>query len=155
MAMRPPIAMPSMSKRSKRVLITIAALIVLAILWFQFVGVYINWLWFGEVGYRQVWTTQVLSELALFVIGGVVGAGVVFLALLLAYRSRPVFVPSGEVDPLSPYRTIVSSRPKTFIFSISILVGIICAFSAKGSWETIQLWLHAPEFRPDGPAVRP
>ncbi len=146
MAMRPPIAMPSMSKRSKRVLITIAALIVLAILWFQFVGVYINWLWFGEVGYRQVWSTQVLSEVVLFLIGGVVGAGVVFLALLVAYRSRPVFVPSGEVDPLSPYRTIVSSRPKTFIFSISILVGIICAFSAKGSWETIQLWLHAQTF---------
>jgi len=135
-----------MSKRSKRVLITIAAIIVLAILWFQFVGVYINWLWFGEVGYRQGWSTQVLSEVLLFIIGGVVGAGAVFLSLLLAYRSRPVFVPSGEADPLSPYRTVVSSRPKTFIFSISILVGIICAFSAQGSWRTVQLWLHAQNF---------
>ena len=151
MAMRPPIAMPSMSKRSKRVLITIAALIVLAILWFQFVGVYINYLWFGEVGYRQVWTTQVVSEVVLFVIGGLAGGGVVFLSLLLAYRSRPVFVPSGEVDPLSPYRTVVSSRPKTFIFSISILVGLICAFSAQGNWQTIQLWMHAQDFHQTDP----
>ncbi len=146
MAMRPPIAMPSMSKRSKRVLITLGALIVLAVLWFQFVGVYINWLWFGEVGYRQVWTTQVLSEVVLFVVGGIVGGAVVFLSLLIAYRSRPVFVPSGEVDPLSPYRTVISSRPKTFIFSISILVGLICAFSAQGNWQTIQLWIHAQTF---------
>ncbi len=146
MAMRPPIGMPTMTKRSKRVLITLVALVVLAILWFQFVGVYVDWLWFGEVGYRQVWSTQVLSRLVLFLIGGIGGGGVVFLSLFLAYRSRPVFVPSGEVDPLSPYRTVVSSRPKTFIFAISILVGLICAFSAQGEWQTVQLWLNAQPF---------
>jgi len=145
-AMRPPIGMPTMTKRSKRVLITLVALVVLAILWFQFVGVYVDWLWFGEVGYRQVWSTQVLSRLVLFLIGGIGGGGVVFLSLFLAYRSRPVFVPSGEVDPLSPYRTVVSSRPKTFIFAISILVGLICAFSAQGEWQTVQLWLNAQPF---------
>ncbi len=32
------------------------------------------------------------------------GGGLVFLALYLAYRSRPVFVPTNEVDPLAPYR---------------------------------------------------
>ena len=146
MAMRPPIGMPSMSKRSKRVIITLVALVVLAILWFQFVGVFVDWLWFGEVGYRQVWTTEIVSKIVLFLIGGIGAGGVVFLALNMAYRSRPVFVPSGEVDPLSPYRTVVSSRPKTFVFSISILVGLICAFSTQGDWQTVQLWLHAQSF---------
>ena len=146
MAMRPPIGMPSMSKRSKRVIITLVALVVLAILWFQFVGVFVDWLWFGEVGYRQVWTTEIVSKIVLFLIGGIGTGGVVFLALNMAYRSRPVFVPSGEVDPLSPYRTVVSSRPKTFVFSISILVGLICAFSTQGDWQTVQLWLHATSF---------
>lgn len=146
MAMRPPIGMPSMSKRSKRVIITLVALVVLAILWFQFVGVYVDWLWYREVGFKQVWSTQVLSKVVLFLIGGVGAAGVVFLSLLMAYRSRPVFVPSGEVDPLNPYRTIVSSRPKTFILSISILVGLICAFSTQSDWQTMQLWLHAQSF---------
>ncbi len=146
MAMRPPIGMPSMTKRSKRVIITLVALVVLAILWFQFVGVYVDWLWYREVGFEQVWSTQVFSKVVLFLIGGVGAAGVVFLSLLLAYRSRPVFVPSGEVDPLSPYRTIVSSRPKTFIFSISILVGLICAFATQSDWQTIQLWLHGQPF---------
>lgn len=146
MAMRPPIGMPVMSKRSKRVLITVASLIVLAVLWVQFVGIYIDWLWFGEVGYRQVWSTQVLTRAVLFVIGLVGGGGVVFLSLLLAYRSRPVFVPSGEVDPLSPYRTVVSSRPRIFIFAISIIVGLICAFSSQGDWQTVQLWMHSQTF---------
>jgi len=145
-AMRPPIGMPTMSRRSKRVLITLVTLVVLAILWFQFVGLYIDWLWFGEVGFRQVWSTQAWSRIVLFLIGAVGGGGVVFAALLLAYRSRPVFVPSGEVDPLSPYRTVVSSRPKTFILAISGIVGLICAFSAQGNWQTVQLWLHAQTF---------
>lgn len=146
MAMRPPIGMPAMSRRSKRVLITLVTLVVLAILWFQFVGVYIDWLWFGEVGFRQVWSTSVWSRVVLFLIGAIAGGGVVFASLLLAYRSRPVFVPSGEVDPLSPYRTVVSSRPKTFILAISGIVGLICAFSAQGNWQTVQLWLHAQTF---------
>ncbi|WP_231988483.1 UPF0182 family membrane protein [Nakamurella panacisegetis] len=149
--MRPPIGMPSMSKRSKRVLITLVALVVLAILWFQFVGVFVDWLWFGEVGYRQVWTTEIVSKIVLFLIGGIGAGGVVFLALNTAYRSRPVFVPSGEVDPLSPYRTVVSSRPKTFVFAISILVGLICAFSTQGDWQTVQLWLHAVSFGKSDP----
>lgn len=146
MAMRPPIGMPTLSKRSKRVLITVATIVVLAVLWFQFVGIYVNWEWFGEVGYRQVWSTSVVSRAILFVLGFVVGGGAVFLSLLLAFRSRPVFVPSGEVDPLSPYRTVVSSRPKTFVFAISILIGLICAFSAQGDWQTVQLWIHAQTF---------
>ena len=146
MAMRPPIGMPVMSKRSKRVLITVASLIVLAVLWVQFVGVYIDWLWFGEVGYRQVWSTQVVTRAILFVIGLIGGGGVVFLSLMLAYRSRPVFVPSGEVDPLSPYRTVVSTRPRIFVFGIAIIVGLICAFSAQGDWQTVQLWMHSQTF---------
>ena len=146
MAMRPPIGMPVMSKRSKRVLITVASIIVLIVLWIQFVGIYIDWLWFGEVKYRQVWTTQLVTRAILFVVGLLGGGGVVFLSLLFAYRSRPVFVPSGEVDPLSPYRTVVSSRPRIFVFAISIIVGLICAFSAQGDWQTVQLWMHSQTF---------
>ena len=41
----------------------------------------------------------------------------------LAYRSRPVFVPTNEVDPLAPYRTIITTRPKLFAFGISGVVG--------------------------------
>ena len=93
MAMRPPVGLPTMSKRAKRVLIALVSLAVLAILWFQFVGIYVDWLWFGEVGFREVFTTQAISRIVMFLIAGLGGGGLVFLALYLAYRSRPVFVP--------------------------------------------------------------
>ena len=146
MAMRPPVGLPTMSKRAKRVLIALVGLAVLAILWFQFVGIYVDWLWYGEVGYRAVFTTQAVSRIIMFLIGGIGSAALVFLAMYMAYRSRPVFVPSGESDPLAPYRTIVTSRPKLFVFGVAGLVGLICGLSAQSDWTTVQLWLHGGDF---------
>jgi uncharacterized membrane protein (UPF0182 family) len=135
-----------MSKRAKRVLIALVSLAVLAILWFQFVGIYVDWLWYGEVGFREVFTTQAISRAVLFLIAGLGGGGLVFLSLYLAYRSRPVFVPTNEVDPLAPYRTIITTRPKVFAFGISGVVALICGLSAQGDWTTVQLWLHGGDF---------
>ena len=70
MAMRPPVGLPTMSKRAKRVLIALVSLAVLGILWFQFVGIYVDWLWFGEVGFREVFTTQAISRIIMFLIAG-------------------------------------------------------------------------------------
>src|SRR6478752_1640282 len=130
--MRPPVGLPTMSKRAKRVLIALVSLAVLAILWFQFVGIYVDWLWYGEVGYREVFTTQAISRIVLFLVAGLGAAGLLFLALFLAYRSRPVFVPTNEVDPLAPYRTVVTSRPKLFAFGLAGIVGLVCGLSAQG-----------------------
>src|SRR5690349_4500959 len=141
-AMRPPVGLPTMSKRAKRVLIALVSLAVLAILWFQFVGIYVDWLWYGEVGFREVFTTQAVSRVAMFLVAGLGAGGLVFLAMYLAYRSRPVFVPTAEVDPLAPYRTIVTTRPKLFAFGISGLVALVCGLSAQSDWTVVQLWLH-------------
>src|SRR6476659_7660161 len=144
--MRPPVGLPTMSKRAKRVLIALVSLAVLGILWFQFVGIYVDWLWFGEVGYREAFTTLALSRAALFLIAAVGGGGLIFLALYLAYKSRPGFVPTNEVDPLAPYRTIITTRPKLFAFGISGVVALICGLSAQSDWTIVQLWLNGGEF---------
>jgi len=142
----PPQGMPVLSSRAKRVLIVVVALIVAAVLWFQFVGVYVDYAWYREIGATQVFTTQLWTRAALFLIAGVGAALIVLLMLLLAYRSRPVFLPTGEVDPLAPYRVIVSARPKLFGIGVSALVGLISGLSAQNSWQTVQLWMHGGNF---------
>lgn len=138
--------MPAISKRAKRVLITLAALVVLAILWVQFVGLYVDWSWFREVGFSQVFSTRLITRLVLFLIIGVVSAGVVFASLLMGYRTRPVFVPTNTVDPLSPYRALVTRRPKLFAIGLSVVIGLICGLSAQGQWSTVQLWMNRQTF---------
>jgi uncharacterized membrane protein (UPF0182 family) len=142
----PPQGMPVLSSRAKRILSVVVALIVAAVLWFQFVGVYVDYAWYREIGATQVFSTQLWTRIALFFIAGVGAALVVLLALLVAYRSRPVFLPTGEIDPLAPYRVIVSARPKLFGIGVSVLVGLICGLSAQNAWQTVQLWMHGGNF---------
>lgn len=146
MAQRPTIGMPTLSPRAKRVLYVLAALVILAIAWFQFVGFYWNWAWFGEVGFRQVFTTEIVTRIILFVIGFIIPAGLVFGSLVMAYRSRPVFVPTNEVDPLAPYRTVISTRPRLIAIGLSVLVGAVTGVSAQAQWQTAQLWLNSQSF---------
>ncbi len=146
MAIRPPVGLPTMSRRAKRVLIALVSLAVLAFLWLQFVGIFVDWLWYREVGYGEVFTTQAVSRIVLFLIAALVGGGLVLGSLYVAYKSRPVFVPTNEIDPLAPYRTIVSARPKVFLFGISGLVALICGLSAQSNWATVQLWLNGGNF---------
>jgi len=135
-----------MSRRGKRVLIAVLALALIAVVWFQFVGLYVDFAWFHEVGFTQVFTTQLQSRAVLFLIAGLGAGGLVLLSLTLAYRSRPFFVPTDEVDPLAPYRSIISGRPKLIAIVIASVVGLICGLSAQGSWATVQLWLHSTSF---------
>ncbi|MEO5833521.1 MAG: UPF0182 family protein [Nakamurella sp.] len=143
---RPPISLPSMSRRSRRVIIALVSIAVLFVLWFNFVGVYVDYLWFSEVGFQQVFTTQILSRIVMFLVAGILAGLIIFGAIVLAYRSRPVFVPTDEIDPLAPYRIAISGRPKLITIGISAVVGVICGLSAQGNWETVQLWLHGTSF---------
>ena len=109
--MRPAARMPKLTRRS-RILIAISLVVVLLLLIGpRFVDAYVDWLWFGELGYRSVFTTQIVTRLLIFLVVGLVIGAVVFAALALAYRTRPVFVPTaGPNDPIARYRTAVMSR---------------------------------------------
>src|SRR5215204_3805681 len=105
MGTRSPERLPSLSRRARRLMILGLGLIVLMILGPQLVDMYVNWLWFGEVGFRRVWITVLLTRIATFLAVAVLVGGTLFLAMLVAYRSRPVFIPdSGPKDPIAPYR---------------------------------------------------
>lgn len=80
---------PVLPKRA-RLLVT-AGMGMLALLLFgpRLVDIYVDWLWFGEVGFRSVWITVLLTRLAIVAAVALVVAGIVLAALLLAYRSRP------------------------------------------------------------------
>ena len=90
--MRPAAKMPKLTRRS-RILITVALVVVLLLLIGpRLVDGYVDWLWFGEMGYRAVFTTQLLTKLVVFLVVWALVGSIVFGALALAYRTRPVFV---------------------------------------------------------------
>ena len=147
MGTRSPDKLQPPSKRARVLLMVGAGLLVLLLVASPLVDMYVDWLWFGEVGFRRVWVTVMLTQGALFVAVSALVSGTVFLALLLAYRSRPPFVPDvPKGDPVAPYRTLVMRRPRRFVWGIALVVGVVCGLFARSDWVTVQLFLHGGPF---------
>ena len=121
--MRPPTGLPSLTRRSRTLLVLALVLAALLLIGPRLVDTYTNWLWFGEVGFRNVYSTVLLTRLISFLVVALVVGGTVFAALLVAYRSRPVFVPTaGPNDPIARYRTTVMSRLRVFGVGIPVVI---------------------------------
>ena len=147
MATRPSAGLPKLSRRSRILLIIGLLVLILLITGGRLIDQYVNWLWFGEVGFRSVFSTILVTQIVLFLLVGLLVGGVLALNMLIAYRSRPVFVPvTGVDDPLSRYRTAVVRRLRLIGIGIPLVVGVIAGFSAVGDWQLVQLFLHATPF---------
>ncbi|MGQ4599186.1 UPF0182 family protein [Nocardia sp. R6R-6] len=147
MGMRPPTGLPSLSRRSRVLLLAAIVLAALLLLGPRLTDTYTNWLWFGEVGFRDVYLTVLRTRVLLFIVVAVFVGSVVWLALLLGYRSRPVFVPvAGPNDPIARYRTTVMSRLRLFGVGIPVLLGLLSGLVAQSNWVTVQLFLNGGSF---------
>src|SRR5690242_11592179 len=145
--MRPAARMPKLTRRS-RILIAVALAVVLLLLFGpRFIDTYVDWLWFGELGYRSVFTTKLITRVVVFFAAGLLMAAVVFAALALAYRTRPVFVPTnGPNDPVARYRTAVMTRLRLVGIGVPVLIGVITGFIAQSYWDRVQLFIHGGSF---------
>ena len=129
---------------------------VLALVFFAgpaLVGFYTDWLWFGEVGYQQVFLTMLSAQATLFVIAFVIAAAWLAANLRIALATvgdlRPVFttregieVPLPDRDQLSMIATAVAA----------VLAGIIALF-ASSQWETWLAWRNAVPFGEADPVL--
>ena len=145
--MRPAARMPALTRRS-RILIGLAlTVIVLLLVGPRLIDAYVDWLWFGELGYRSVFSTVLVTRLVLFFLATLLVGAILGTALVLAYRTRPVFVPAqGTNDPVARYRTVVMARPRLFGVGIPVAVGLLAGAIAQAYWARVQLFLHGGRF---------
>ncbi|HEX2285528.1 MAG TPA: UPF0182 family protein, partial [Mycobacterium sp.] len=147
MGMRPAARMPKLTRRSRILIAVAVAAVLLLLIGPRLIDTYVDWLWFGELGYRSVFTTQVMTRLIVFLVMSVVIGAIVFAGLALAYRTRPVFVPTnGPNDPVARYRTAVMTRLRLVGIGVPALIGIITGFVTQTFWDRIQLFIHGGSF---------
>jgi uncharacterized protein len=146
-AMRPPVGSPTLTRRT-RILLVVAGIVVLLLLGgSRLLDQYVDWLWFGEVGFRSVFSTVLFTHVLLFLIGGLLIGGLVALSLWIAYRARPVFVPvTGPEDPIARYRTLIIQRLRLFAIGIPVVIGAIAGLAAQGNWQLVQMFLNSTPF---------
>src|SRR5271156_7191202 len=144
--MRPAARMPKLTRRSRTLIAIALTVIGLLLVGPRFIDAYVDGLWFGELGYRSVFTTVLVTRLIVFVVIGLLVGGFVFASLALAYRTRPVFVPSNGSDPVARYRTVVMSRLRVIATGVPVAIGLLAGVVAQTYWVRIQLFLHGSEF---------
>ncbi|HEX8760346.1 MAG TPA: UPF0182 family protein, partial [Pseudonocardiaceae bacterium] len=147
MANRPPTGVPTLSRRA-RILIAVGAVaLVVLIVGSRLVDTYVDWLWFGEVGFRSVFSTVLVTRIVQFLVVGLVVGGLLALNIVIAYRTRPVFVPvAGPDDPVARYRTAIVQRLRVVGIGVPALVGLLAGLSALGDWQVVQMFLHGTNF---------
>jgi uncharacterized protein len=138
---------PTLSRRAKVVIGSIAVLLVLFTAIGTLTNVYVDYLWFDETGYTEVFWTELQTRALLFAVAGVATGGLTALAIYLAYRFRPAFRPmSLEQQNLERYRQSLEPRRTLVLSAVAVVVGLFAGFTAQGSWQTWLTFRHAVPF---------
>src|ERR671926_11874 len=145
--MRPPVSVPTLSRRAKVVIGAIAVLLVLFTAIGTLTNVYVDYLWFDETGFTEVFWTELQTRALLFAIAGVATGGLTALSIHLAYRFRPTFRPmSLEQQNLERYRQSVEPRRKLVLTAVGVVLGLFAGFTAQGSWDTWLTFRNSTDF---------
>ena len=147
MAMRPPVPVPTLSRRAKLVLGAVAVLLVLFTAIGTLTNVYVDYLWFDETNYTEVFWTEIQTRALLFAVAGVATGGLVALSIHLAYRFRPTFRPmSLEQQNLERYRQSLEPRRGLVLTAVAVVLGLFAGFTAQGSWQTWLTFRNSTDF---------
>ncbi|TFV52340.1 UPF0182 family protein [Blastococcus sp. TF02A-35] len=147
MAMRPPVPVPTLSRRAKLAIGAIAVLLVLFTVVGSLTNVYVDFLWFEETGFTEVFWTELQTRALLFAVAGVATGGLTALAVYLAYRFRPAFRPmSLEQQNLERYRQSLEPRRGLVLTAIAVVLGLFAGFTAQASWETWLSFRNSTDF---------
>src|SRR5215217_4745427 len=145
--MRPPVPVPTLSRRAKLVLGAVAVLLVLFTAIGTLTNVYVDYLWFDETKYTEVFWTELQTRSLLFAVAGVATGGLVATAIWLAYRFRPTFRPmSLEQQNLERYRQSLEPRRGLVLTAVAVVLGLFAGFTAQGSWQTWLTFRNSTEF---------
>jgi uncharacterized protein len=146
-AMRPPVSVPTLSRRAKVVIGAIAVLLVLFTAIGTLTNVYVDYLWFDETGYTEVFWTELQTRALLFAVAGVATGGLTALAIYLAYRFRPTFRPmSLEQQNLERYRQSLEPRRTLVLTAVAVVLGLFAGFTAQSNWETWLTFRNSTDF---------
>ncbi len=144
---RPPGPVQRGPRRPRPLLLTVIVVGIVIIGFSLFAGIWTDKLWFGSIGYSEVFGKLIWTRVLLFAAFGGFMALVVGINLFLAFRLRPMFRPhSPEQANLERYREVVTPMRRLLLIGVSVIFGIFAGVSATGKWRTFMLWSNREDF---------
>jgi uncharacterized membrane protein (UPF0182 family) len=144
--------------RQRRTAIGCGALVVVAFVVWPLIRwgarVWIDWLWFGELGQHQLWWTNVLSPIAVGLVFGVLSFIIIVVNMRIARRMAPKAGPvlrTGEVtQPWEEALLVARERISPWIDRAIWLVALVAAWingsTMAAQWKTYRIALTGVQF---------
>jgi uncharacterized protein len=128
---------------------TIALLILVAIgaILFSVADLYTDVLWFDQLGFLSVLTTQIFAQSGLFTAGAVSFALITGVSLWLAYRFRPVYIRfPDENSPFEQYRQLLEQLRRVVMIGVPLGLGVLAGLAVAPSWGIALSYLNRTPF---------
>ena len=130
--------------------------IIIGILVFLFIlasigkGIYTEWLWFGSLGFSNIYTTILSTKLWLFFAGALAFLALLVANLFLARRLSPV---STDNILIKQAVVIVRRVLDTGILAVTIFLSLIFGLITSGQWESVLRFSNATGFNVTEPLL--
>ena len=141
------VALGDFRARNLRLFIWIGAIVVVLIVLFVVLsvakGIWTDWLWFDNLGYKSVFTKILGLRIWLFFAGALPVAALLLINLYIAYRcsrGESVLAVPPEFLKLGRLGIIAGACLTTFIMSL------VFGFVASGRWETFLVFFNRVSF---------
>ena len=129
------------------------AVLVLLVAAPQLVTFYVNWLWFAEIGYQDVYGTVIRSQATMFIVTMLVAfawlAGHFTLAVGKQRDIRPVITMQNGVELALPGVEQLRKLVQLAALALAIAVGLF----ASNEWMTWLEWQHGQPFNSADPSL--
>jgi uncharacterized membrane protein (UPF0182 family) len=131
----------------------VAGVLLLVVIAPQAVQFYVTWLWFGEVGYQDVYRTFISAEATLFVITFAIAFIWFSINLSIATRAtrdiRPVFTMRNGIAVTLPG----AAQLQRLAQAIALLVAVVIGLYGGSQWDTWLTWRQGTTFAEADPIL--
>ncbi|MDR1151753.1 MAG: UPF0182 family protein, partial [Bifidobacteriaceae bacterium] len=126
---------------------TVLVLVVLALILVAASRVWTEILWFDHLDFLTVFTTQWVARIALFVVAALIMGVATWVSLTIAYRSRPVYVPTtASLQAMDRYREAFEPLRRVAMIGVPVVVGLFAGGAAQGRWQEVLLFMNRQPF---------
>ncbi|MCL1922338.1 MAG: UPF0182 family protein [Propionibacteriaceae bacterium] len=130
--------------RSRALIPTVVILIGIIYTYTVFAQVWTDHLWFRSVGYHQVFTVQLVTQVVLFLLAGFIMGIAIALNIWIAWRGKSLLTQRTAIQ--TTFSQLGGLQRMAVIIVPAVILGILAGLGWLGNVDTYLAWSHRVPF---------
>jgi len=123
---------------------TIVIVLVVVYLYTVFARVWTDHLWYQAIGFHQVFTTRLVTQVVLFLVAGAIMGAAVGVTIWLCLRTQPL--PGKRTAAQTAFHDLSGWRRKAVLILPAAFLGVLAGISWLGNVSTYLAWANQVPF---------